>query len=162
MVNPCYNVQMTDPKDVNGFIVYPDNPSKQDYLFRVSLKAVIFNEDGHVLVVKENGRDWWDIPGGGLDYGESIKDTLGRELYEEVSLQGNFEYETILAEDPRYLSSRNLYQMRITFLVKPENLVFEAGEDGDEIMFVNPLEFEGSELITERKIFEYSQLAKGK
>ena len=65
---------------VNGHITYADNPQRQDYLFRVSLKAVIFNEKNEILIVKESGRDWWDIPGGGMDHGESIKEALAREL----------------------------------------------------------------------------------
>lgn len=147
---------------VNGEILHANNPDRKDYLFRVSLKSVIFNEAGDVLVVKERGRDWWDIPGGGMDHGESVKEVLARELQEEVSLVGDFEYEVILTEDPRYLASHNLYQMRITFLVKPKVQEFGPGDDSDEVMFVDPLKFEDSELVTERKIYEYSQLAKSR
>ena len=153
---------MINPKDIHGFIIHSGEPHRKDCLFRVSLKAVILNEKGQVLVVKERGRDWWDIPGGGLDHGESIKDALSRELREEVSLQGAFEYEVILAEDPKYLDSHNLYQMRITFFVRPENTIFKPGDDGDEVQFIDPALLENSELITERKIFEYSQIAKSR
>jgi len=134
-------------------------PARKDDLFRLSLKAVMFNKDGEVLVVKEKGRDWWDIPGGGMDHDESIKDALARELREEVSLKGDFEYETILTEHPRHLAGLNLYQMRITYLVKPEIEEFGPGEDSDEVMFIDPLKFKDSELVTERKIYEYCQAA---
>lgn len=133
---------------------------RQDFLFRVSLKAVILDEKGRILVVKESGRDWWDIPGGGIDHGESIKDALTRELREEVSLTGDFEYTTLLAEDPRHLQGHNLYQMRLTFLVKPASLHFAPGDDGDEVTFIDPQEFKDSDLWTERKVYEYSELAK--
>ncbi|MEI6053873.1 MAG: NUDIX hydrolase [Candidatus Saccharibacteria bacterium] len=146
-------------KSVNGAITYPDRLNYTNYLFRVSQKAIIFNEKGQVLVVKETGRDWWDIPGGGIDHGESIKDALARELKEEVSLKGDFKYEAIIVEDPRYQEKANLYQMRIIYLVTPDNLNFEPGEDGDEIVFINPLDFKDSKIITEQKIYEYSQLA---
>ena len=147
-------------KLVNGHIFYEDNPQRQDYLFRVSLKAVIFNENNEVLIVKESDRDWWDIPGGGMDHGESIKEALARELKEEVSLKGDFTYKVILAEDPRHLPTHNLYQMRLTFLI--ENYKgddFESGDDGDEVAFIDPEKFKNSEIVTERKIYEYSQLA---
>lgn len=150
---------MIDYQDAHGAITYPDNSRHDDYLFRVSLKAVIFNEDGHVLVVKETDRDWWDIPGGGVDHGETIHEALIRELREEASLEGNFDYEVILVEDPRYLEAHNLYQMRITFAVTPEHLVFAPGIDSDEVIFADPKDFKDSALITERKIYEYSQLA---
>ena len=64
---------------------------------RVSLKAVVVNPKGEVLIVKEAGRDWWDITGGGLDHGETIKGALTRELFEEVGYKGDFEYGAILA-----------------------------------------------------------------
>jgi len=145
---------------VHGAISHTHDPERKDYLFRVSLKSVIFNEDGEVLVVKETGRDWWDLPGGGIDHGESVKEGLARELREEVSLTGNFEYRAILAEDPHYLNGLNLYQMRITFLVQPEVMIFSPGDDGDEVLFVNPSIFKDSELMTERRIYDYSRLAR--
>jgi 8-oxo-dGTP diphosphatase len=149
---------MTNTRIVNGEIVY-DGSRHSDYLFRVSLKAVIIDNDGRVLVVKETGRDWWDIPGGGLDHGETIAEALARELREEVSLQGEFDYQVILVEDPRYLSEHNLYQTRITFIVTPRNFAFGPGDDSDEVMFVDPSQFKDSDVTTERKIYEYTQLA---
>ena len=147
-------------KLVNGHIFYENNPQRQDYLFRVSLKAVIFNENNEVLIVRESDRDCWDIPGGGMDHGESIEEALARELKEEVSLRGDFTYRAILAEDPRYLETHNLYQMRLTFLIEDyESDSFAPGDDSDEVMFVDPEEFKDSEIVTELKIYEYSQLA---
>jgi len=150
---------MNQDSNVNGVVRYPDVNRTNDYLFRVSLKAVILNESRQVLIVKEHDRDWWDIPGGGLDHGETIKGALARELYEEVGLEDDFEYEAILVEEPRFQESHNLYQMRVTFVVMPERYEFSVGSDSDEIMFINPDEFKDSDIITEQKIYEYSQLA---
>ena len=75
---------------LHGVIKYPNESRATDYLFRVALKAVIFNDAGDILLVKESGRDWWDIPGGGLDHGESIKQGLSRVLFEEVGYNGDF------------------------------------------------------------------------
>jgi 8-oxo-dGTP pyrophosphatase MutT (NUDIX family) len=99
---------------------------------------------------------------GGIDHGETIKEALARELFEEVSFKGSFEYETLLAEDPHYLETLNLYQMRITFIVKPDSIVFESGSDGDEIQFIDANIYEKSELWTERQIFMFSSLAKNR
>lgn len=148
-----------DDESIHGYLHHPNSTRHPDYLFRVSLKAVIINHAGQVLVVKEHGRDWWDIPGGGLDHGESIKDALARELFEEVGYKGDFEYETILIEDPRLNEKQRLYQIRVTFVVIPSNFNFHVGEDSDEIMYIKPDEFKDSDLITERKIYEYSTRA---
>ena len=46
--------------------------------------------DNKILVVKEvDGDGWWAIPGGGVDYGESLKDCLLREIEEEMGVPGN-------------------------------------------------------------------------
>lgn len=152
---------MIEAKNIHGAIVH-EGSGRTDSLIRVSLKAVILDDEGRTLVVKENGRDWWDIPGGGIDHGEGIKEALARELYEEVSLEGDFEYEPLLVEDPRYIDIHNLYQMRITFLVKPTSMVFKTGTDSDEVQFIDADVYEKSELWTERQIYKFSTLAKNK
>ena len=161
MASLCYTQTMIDAKNVHGAIVH-EGTGRKDSLIRVTLKAVILDDKGQVLVVKEHGRDWWDIPGGGIDHGETIKEALSRELLEEVSYKGDFEYEVLIAEDPNYLESLNLYQMRITFLVKPKTIDFAVGDDGDEIQFIDADMYEHSELWTERQIFKFSSLAKRK
>lgn len=152
---------MIDADNVHGAIVHK-NSGRKDSLIRVTLKAVILDDRGRILVVKERGRDWWDIPGGGIDHGETIDQALKRELYEEVSFQGDFDFEVLLAEDPQYLENLNLYQMRITFLVKPNSMVFDKGDDGDEVQFVDADVYKKSDLWTERQIFKFSTLAKKK
>lgn len=134
--------------------------NKSDYLFRISIKSFIVNNGGSILVVKESGRDWWDLPGGGMEHDETIKDAIARELYEEVSLKSDFEYEVILAENPQPLQRIKVWQMRIIVVVKPKNMTFTPGEDGDEIAFIKPDYFEKSDISAEQKIYEYWQIAK--
>lgn len=152
--------QDTSSDRVNGHIQHINFPDRQDYLFRVSLKAVVLNDKGEILVVKETGRDWWDIPGGGMDHGESIKDALARELYEEVLFEGEFEYETLFIEDPTYLSSLNLYQTRLIMLVKPKVFTVSSGVDSDEVRFASLDRFKDSNIMTEQSIYSYGELAK--
>ena len=56
-----------------------------DCLYRVAARAFIVS-DNKILLIKENDDDWWAIPGGGVDYGESIKSTLTREIEEELGI----------------------------------------------------------------------------
>lgn len=130
---------------------------KNDYLFRISIKSLIKDEDGKVLVVKESGRTWWDLPGGGMDHEESLKDAIARELHEEVGLTGDFTYRVIAVEEPSFLEHANVWQTRLVFEVKPENMPFEAGEDGDEILFIGPGTLKSSDNLVEQKVYEYSQ-----
>ena len=57
--------------------------------YRMSVKALVRNDVGEVLVVKEH-QDKWELPGGGLNHGESIHDGLRRELIEELGIENDF------------------------------------------------------------------------
>ncbi len=92
-------------QSAHGVIDQSHLDRKNDYLFRISLKCLIKNEKGEILVVKEAARTWWDLPGGGMDHGEDIKAAIARELHEEVSLEGDFTYNIIDVDDPVHLTS---------------------------------------------------------
>ena len=144
----------------HGIINQQHLSRKDDFLFRVSLKGLIKDSNGNVLVVKETGRTWWDLPGGGMDHEESIKNAIARELHEEVGLTGNFTYRVIAVEEPSFLEHANVWQIRLVFEIKSDSMVFEAGEDGDEIRFIDSRELKSSGHLAERKIYEYSLLAR--
>jgi 8-oxo-dGTP pyrophosphatase MutT (NUDIX family) len=140
----------------HGVIDHENNIRKTDYLYRVSMKSLIRNEKNEILVVKETGRDWWDLPGGGMDHGEDIKSAIAREMKEEVNLYGNFSYKVIDIDNPHHLAHSNIWQVRIIFEVTPLNMIFEPGEDGDEVAFMNPELFKDSNSDIERRVYEYA------
>lgn len=129
-----------------------------DSLYRVSLKSIITNEQGLLLVVKEADRSFWDLPGGGMDHGETIREALARELYEEVKLEGEFDYHILMADEPHVLPSRPVHQIRLVFRVTPKTLPTQTGVDADEIDYVDPVIFKDSEHHIERNIYKYSRL----
>lgn len=53
--------------------------------YRVSTKAIIKNENGEIMLLRES-TGLWDLPGGGLDQGERPRDALRREVDEETKL----------------------------------------------------------------------------
>lgn len=142
-----------------GTIEHKAIDRRTDYLYRLSLKGLIRNEAGEVLVVKESGRDWWDLPGGGMDHNENIKQAIARELKEEVNLDGDFKYRIIATDEPAYLQTYNFWQVRLIFKIVPESMTFSVGEDGDEIAFMHPDTFVNSSSAAERHIYRYAQYA---
>lgn len=56
-----------------------------DCLYRVAIRVLIVQND-KVLLVREADDDWWALPGGGVDYGETIESTLTREVDEELGV----------------------------------------------------------------------------
>lgn len=143
----------------HGIIDHPSESSrKTDFLFGVSLKCLVRDGQGRVLVAKETGRDWWDLPGGGMDHGEDIKTAIAREMKEEVNLEGDFTIKFLAAEDPAYLDKHNFWQLRLIFEVIPQNMIFSPGEDSHEVAFIDPSSFRQSSKNAEKRAYEYSQL----
>lgn len=120
----------------HGVIDHPESNRKTDYLYRISIKGVILNDVGDILLVKESGRNWWDLPGGGMDHGEDIKTALAREMKEEVNLTGDFSYKVVHVDDPAELKDAKVLQVRLIFIIKPEIMEFSPGDDSDEIAFM--------------------------
>lgn len=70
--------------------------------FRKNVGIVLTHSDGQVLLAKRVNQPAWQFPQGGIDEGETIKDTLFRELKEELGL--NQQDVEILAETKGWLS----------------------------------------------------------
>ena len=142
-------------QQINGVINSGIVGRRTDYLFRLSLKALIIDDQGRVLLVKEAGRDWWDLPGGGLDHGESIAEGLARELAEEVNLRGDFSFEPIHIEDPKLLKHINAYQARVFVRLCPENMNFSPGDDGDEVAFLDVTKMSDEQVHARKEIIKF-------
>lgn len=56
-----------------------------DCLYRVAIRMLVIHND-KVLLVKEADDDWWALPGGGVDHGETVESTLTREIEEELGV----------------------------------------------------------------------------
>jgi len=139
-----------------GVIIHEQIKRRPDFLYRISLKCLIRNADGGILVVKETGRDWWDLPGGGMEHGETIKSAIAREMKEEVNLEGDFAFEVLDVDEPAPLQPYNFWQLRLIFAVVPHNMTFSVGDDGDAIAFKDPQVFKDSKINVERRIYRYS------
>ena len=124
--------------------------------FRVSLKAVIENDAGEVLCVQEAGSEW-TLPGGGLDHGETVEQGLRRELFEEVALDPQAPFiMTPIGHEVMWVESREPWQLwvliRISFNQLPQ---FKRGADADDVSFIDPRIFAGSEWRAQQLIYKW-------
>jgi 8-oxo-dGTP diphosphatase len=56
--------------------------------YRFGAHAIIFNSEGHVLLLKRTyGNRGWSTPGGSIELGETIHDALLRECREELGVE---------------------------------------------------------------------------
>lgn len=53
--------------------------------YRVTVKGIV-RDGNRILFVRERG-DTWDLPGGGLEHGESLHKALRREFREELQVK---------------------------------------------------------------------------
>jgi len=104
-------------------------------------------------VVREKNNKAWNLPGGGMDYGENEYDALKRELYEEVGYAGHFKYKP-LGISPMYLEKKKAWQLWIVYSIKPDNYNFKVGEEADEIAFKDANGF----IDTRPLIYKFSRM----
>ena len=59
-------------------------------LFRVGVNAIIF-DGSRVLLSLRRDIGWWNLPGGGVEAGETVDEALHREVREETGLEVELE-----------------------------------------------------------------------
>jgi len=55
-------------------------------MFRVAVSALIFDDEGRVLLARRRDIDWWNLPHGGMEAGETVDEALRREVMEELGV----------------------------------------------------------------------------
>src|SRR6266487_1626525 len=54
--------------------------------FRIGVYALVFDGE-HVLLAHRRDIDWWNLPGGGMEVGETVDEAMIREVREETGLE---------------------------------------------------------------------------
>lgn len=69
-----------------------------DCLYRVASKAIVINKGKLLLVQEEQG--WYGVPGGGIDHGQDLRESLVREIFEELGTKISIEQ---IPEQPSFV-----------------------------------------------------------
>jgi len=98
--------------------------------FRASVAAMVFDEQGRILLFKHTYRKFeWGIPAGGLEYNEQPEKAIVREFFEETSMQIKVE-KLLLAE-----SSKEDRNISLVYLCKIMSGVFEESHEISEMKY---------------------------
>lgn len=101
--------------------------------YRISVKALIHNEEWKFLLIQEEN-ELWELPGGWLDYGEDPKNCLKREIREEMWLITLW-----IATEPSYFYTTKSLKWRnianVLYEVEVENYDFVPSEECRAIWF---------------------------
>jgi len=72
--------------ETKGNTTQAQPPAEKKATFRIGVFALI-ERNGEYLLGRRRDIGWWNLPGGGLEYGETLEEGLAREVMEEVGVE---------------------------------------------------------------------------
>jgi 8-oxo-dGTP diphosphatase len=123
-----------------------------DCFYRVSVKGLCVR-DGKILILKEaehlSGQ--WELPGGGLDFGEDPREGLRREIEEETGLLvASISFDPVYVWTSRIENRRNMpwyYTLVLGYRIELGDLDFTPSEECLEIGFFSKEELQNLDLF---------------
>jgi mutator protein MutT len=101
--------------------------------------AVIFNETGEVLLTRRVDNGLWCLPSGRMEVGESIADTVVREVAEETGLEVTVERPVGVYSRPhRYYEQRGLQVVALVFLCRVVGGTLSISDETTEFGYFAP------------------------
>lgn len=107
-----------------------------------SVTAVVTDENEGLLLVHKTDNDLWALPGGGHDIGESIRDTVVREVKEETGIDVEVTGIVGTYTDPRHVMAYDDGEVRqqfsICFTTRLVAGQLQTSSETKEVRFVPP------------------------
>lgn len=120
----------------------PDAPAANNLVPAAS--AVVTNADGAVLMMKRTDNGLWSIPGGGMEPGETIRETAIREVREETGFEVEPEFLIGIYSDPNHVvefsDGEVRQQFSVCFACKIVGGWMETSEESSAVVFSRPRE----------------------
>ncbi|MEU9185940.1 NUDIX domain-containing protein [Streptomyces sp. NPDC048484] len=111
-----------------------------------SVTAVVLDDDGRLLVIHKTDNDLWALPGGGHDIGESIGDTVVREVVEETGITVQIDSIVGLYTNPEHVLAYDDGEVRqqfsICFRAHPTGGSLRTSSESKEVRWVDPADLD--------------------
>jgi len=108
--------------------------------------AVVMNNEGKILLHRRSDSNTWSLPGGTMEIGESISETVKREVKEETGLDIEPDYIIGIYSNPEHIVAYSDGEVRqefsICFSCKIVRGNLKVSEESFELAFFTPQEIE--------------------
>jgi ADP-ribose pyrophosphatase YjhB (NUDIX family) len=108
--------------------------------------AVVVDDAGRILLHRRTDNALWSIPGGAMEVGESIAETVVREVKEETGLDVEPERVVGIYSNPRhvveYADGEVRQQFSVCFACRLVGGQVATGDESSEVGFFTPAEVE--------------------
>jgi ADP-ribose pyrophosphatase YjhB (NUDIX family) len=124
----------------------PDAPAANSIV--PSVNAVVTDDQGRILLIHRTDNDNWALPGGAMDFGESLPDAAIRETLEETGIKVEITGLVGIYTDPRhvilYTSNNEARQeFSVVFTARPVSGTPTPSEESREVEWVKPDDIPG-------------------
>jgi ADP-ribose pyrophosphatase YjhB (NUDIX family) len=122
----------------------PDAPAANRIVPGAS--AVVLDEAGRILLHRRDDNELWSIPGGGMEVGERIADTVVREVREETGLEVEPEAIVGIYSNPQHVveygDGEVRQQFSVCFACRLVGGELATSDESLEVGFFTPAEIE--------------------
>jgi 8-oxo-dGTP diphosphatase len=120
--------------------------------FRIGVYALIFDDEGRILLGHRRDIDWWNLPGGGMEAGETVDEAVCREVREETGLEVKVERLVGVYSKPQK------QEVVLTFLCRATGGTLQPTEETHENRYFLPGDLPGNTLPKHRQRVEDAML----
>jgi len=107
-----------------------------------AVTALVPDRHGRILLIRRTDNDYWSIPGGGIEPGESVSQATAREVKEETGIDCEVTGLSGIYSDPNHVAAYDDGEVRqefsICFIAQVLGGVVSTSEESSEVKFVIP------------------------
>jgi ADP-ribose pyrophosphatase YjhB (NUDIX family) len=123
----------------------PEAPPANSVVPAVS--AIVPDKDGRILLICRTDNNYWSIPGGGLEPGESVRQATVREVLEETGISCEVTGLVGIYSDPNHVAAYDDGEVRqefsICFTTRMLGGTIATSRESSEVRFIAAEEISG-------------------